>query len=217
MSEMSDAGPPRDDIARRMATLTASAVADATGGEGAVSAGLTRFSGSGTVAGRAVTADCGEGSLWAVFATLDRAEPGDVLCMTAPGPTAYLGDLLASDIANRGLAAVVVDGLIRDRDTIAGLPVSIFARGVTPVARRGRDPGRSMVPVHIGGVPVHPGDWIVADGDGVLVIPAQEAEAVLRKAEESARAEARIMARIKEGATVLDAVTQETVTQETGQ
>jgi len=208
---MGNGGPPAcEDIARRLATLTASAVADATGGQGVVGAGLIRFSGSGTVAGRAVTADCAEGSLMAVFPALDRAQPGDVLCMTAPGPTAYLGDLLASDIANRGLVAVVVDGLIRDKDTIAGLPVSVFARGVTPVARRGRDRGRSMTPVHIGGVPVHPGDWIVADGDGVLVIPPREVQAVLQKAEDNAHTEARIMARIKEGATVLDAVTQET-------
>ena len=46
--------------------------------------------------------------------------------MTAPGPTAYFGDLLATDFVNRGLVAAVVDGFIRDRDTIVGLPVSVF-------------------------------------------------------------------------------------------
>jgi regulator of RNase E activity RraA len=145
----------------------------------------------------------------AVFPALDRALPGDVLMMTAPGPTAYLGDLLASDIVNRGLVAVVVDGLIRDRDSLADMPVSFFARGVTPTARRGRDPGKSMVPIEIGAVRVSPGDWVVADGDGVVVIAPQDVAAVLAKAQENAQLEARIMARIKAGAKVMDAVNQE--------
>lgn len=197
------------DTARRLAALSASSVADAAGGHGVVGPGLNRYSGSGTVAGRAVTADCAPGSLGAVFAALDQSRPGDVLCLTAPGPTAYLGDLLASDIANRGLAAVVVDGFVRDRDTLAGMTLSIFARGVTPAARRGREPGRAMVPIEIGGVPVSPGDWVVADGDGVVVVPPAELEAVLERAAENQRVEARILARIQAGASVMDAVDQE--------
>lgn len=209
MTNVSKGGTAPSDIARRLASLSTSIVADAFGGKGVLSPGLVRFSGSGTVAGRAVTADCAEGSVWAVFASLDQAHPGDILLMTAPGSTAYLGDLLASDIANRGVAAAVVDGLIRDKDAIAGMNVSIFARGVTPVARRGRDPGRSMVPIHVGGVQVNPSDWIVADSDGVVAIPPQEVEAVLAQAEENERLEGRIMARIKAGAKVMDAVNAE--------
>lgn len=206
MNAESHRQPASNEIAGRLASLSTSIIADATGGKGVVSPGLVRFSGSGTVAGRAVTADCATGSLWAVFPALDQAQPGDILCMTAPGPTAYLGDLLATDIVNRGLAGAIVDGLIRDRDTIAGLPASFFARGVTPAARRGRDPGQSMTRIMLGATPVDPGDWIVADGDGVVVVPPTELEAVLAKAEEDARAEARIMERIKAGARVMDAV-----------
>ncbi len=209
MTDVSGDDNAMNETARRLASLTASSIADAMSGKGVMSPGLIRFSGSGTVAGRAVTADCAEGSLWAVFPTLDQSQSGDVLCMTAPGHTAYLGDLLASDIVNRGLAAAVVDGLIRDKDTIASLSVSFFARGVTPAARRGRDPGKSMVPILIGGLEVNPGDWIVGDGDGVVVVPPHEVESVLEKAEEDARREARIMARIKAGAKVMDAVNAE--------
>jgi 4-hydroxy-4-methyl-2-oxoglutarate aldolase len=193
-------------VAERLAALGASGVADATGGTGVVSAGLVRYSGSGAVAGRAVTADCTEGSLLAVFPALDQAQAGDALCMTAPGDTAYLGDLLATDIANRGLAAAVVDGLIRDSDVLPSLPVSVFARGVTPRARRGDEPGRSMVPISIGGVQIRPRDWIVADGDGVVVIASDDVDAVLEKAEENARLEERILERVKAGVNVMDAV-----------
>ena len=198
-----------NDIARRLTSLSASAIADATGGEGVMSPGLVRFSGSGTVAGRAVTAECAEGSLRAIHSALDQAQPGDFLCTTAPGSTAYMGDMLAADIVNRGLAAAVIDGLIRDKDALAVLPTSFFARGVTPLVRRGSDPGRPLVPVRIAGVEVSPDDWVVADGDGVVVIPPPRVEAVLEKAEEDARLEARIMARIKAGARIMDAVNQE--------
>lgn len=196
-------------VAQKLASLSAAIIADAAGGAGVLSAGLTRFSGSGTVAGPAVTADCAEGSLFAVFAALEHADPGDVLCMTAPGLTAYLGDPLATEILNRGLVAVVVDGLIRDSDTLARLPISIFARGVTPATRRGSDPGRAMVPIQVEGVEVNPGDWIVGDGDGIVVIAAEELQTTFERAEEGARIEANMMARIKAGASILDAVNEE--------
>lgn len=199
----------RATTARRLASLSASVIADATEGVGVVN-GLRRFSGSGTLAGRVVTAEGRDGSMMAVFEALDQAQPGDVLCMTAPGPTAYLGDLLANDIMGRGLAGAVVDGLIRDVDIIAGLSASFFARGTTPAARRGGTPGQSMVPIELGGVPVAPGDWIVADGDGAVVVPAADLERVLAKAEEDARREARMMSRIAAGASVMDAVHAET-------
>lgn len=196
-------------IARKLGALTTSGISDATGGRGVLSPGLLRFSGTGTVAGRAVTAECSDGSLWAVFPALDQSHRGDFLLLTAPGSSAYLGDLLATDISHRGLVGALVDGLIRDRDAVATLPISVFARGVTPMARRGREPGRPMVPIEVGGVRVSPGDWIVADSDGVVVIPPQEIDAVLLKAQEQAQLEARIMARIKAGAKVMDAINEE--------
>ena len=126
--------------------------------------------------------------------------------MSAPGDTAYLGDLLATDIAKRGLVAAVVDGFIRDTDALPALPVSVFARGATPAARRGDAPRRPMVPISLGGVKVHPADWIVADGDGLVVIAADDVEAVLEKAEENARLEEQMRERINAGANVVDAV-----------
>lgn len=194
------------DTAERLRSLSASIVADATGGAGVVAGQMRRFSGTGTVAGRAVTAECADGSLMAVFGAVEHARPGDVLCMTAPGSTAYLGDLLATDLVNRGIVATVVDGLVRDTDTLATLSASFFARGATPAARRGDAPGRAMVPIEIGGVRVAPGDWIIADGDGVVVVPPERIEDVLAKAEEDARREERIMARIVAGEAVMDAV-----------
>lgn len=189
----------------RLARLSASAVADATAGVGVIS-GLRRYSGSGVVVGQAVTAEGFGGSMYAVFDALEHARAGDVLCLTAPGPTAYLGDLLASQIIKRGLSGGLIDGLIRDTDAIAGFSASFFARGTTPTARRGGPPGRSMVPIQIGGVQIMPGDWVIADGDGAVVVPAADLDDVLARAEENARIEELILARVEAGASVPDAV-----------
>jgi regulator of RNase E activity RraA len=203
---MSDTKEMHREIQRRLAVLSVSNLSDAAGGEGVASPGWRRFSGAGTVAGRAVTADCAEGALGAVFAALESAQPGDVLCATAPGPTSYMGDLLATHLAVRGLAAAVVDGNIRDAATIAALPVSVFARGLSPIALRRREPGRPMVPIEIGGVTVHPGDWVVADLDGIIVIRPEQVVAALDKAEAAVRLEDRIMVRIQAGERPMDAV-----------
>jgi regulator of RNase E activity RraA len=82
----------------------------------------------------------------------------------------------------------------------------VFARGVTPVALRGDAPGRSMVPIDVGGVTVRPCDWVVADGDGVVAIAADDVEAVLDQAEANARLEEQMLERIEAGASVMDAV-----------
>lgn len=195
-------------IADQLAALSASIVADASGGKGAVAPGLIRFSGTGTIAGRAVTAACSEGSLQAIFAALEHAEAGAVLCVSGPGNSAYLGDLLASDLVKRGLAGAVIDGFIRDRPTIAAMPISFFARGLTPVALRRQEPGSAMVPISIGGVTIEPGDWVVADDDGVVVIHPQDVDAVIAKAAEDARIERRIMELVEAGAKITEAVRQ---------
>lgn len=205
---MSASGREDRSIADQLAALSASIVADGTGGKGVVEPGLIRFSGTGTIAGRAVTAACSEGSLQAIFAALEHAEAGAVLCVSGPGNSAYLGDLLASDLAKRGLAGAVIDGLIRDRATIATMPVSFFARGLTPMALRRPEPGSPMVPISIGGVTIHPGDWIVADDDGVVVIVPQDVDAVIAKAAENAQIEVRIMELVEAGAKITEAVRQ---------
>lgn len=203
---MPEEGTGPDETVRRLAALSTSDLSDVTAGAGVLAPGLHRVSGSGTIAGRAVTAESEEGSLFAIFSALDASSPGDVLCMTAPGGTAYLGDLAAHDIANRGIAAVIVDGFVRDTAVLAQLPVAFFARGRTPVARRGPGAGRSMVPIELGDVAVAPGDWLVADDDGVIVLADSEVEDVLAQAEAAKAVEERMLARIKGGETLPQAL-----------
>lgn len=195
-------------LAERLQALSSSILSDALGGQGVVAPGLIRFSGTGTAAGHAITADCDEGSLEAVFAALELAKAGDFLCIKGGGDTAYLGDLLAANLARRGMAGAVVDGLVRDRDRIADAPLTIMARGLTPINRRAKGPGRPMVPVAIGGVTISPGDWVIADSDGVIVIPQSEVARAIAAADHNARVEARIGELVRQGVPVGDAVPQ---------
>lgn len=109
-----------------------------------------------------------------VHKALDVAAPGDVVVVdtSASVMTAVLGDLICTKARHRGIAGFVVDGLIRDVERIrelAGFPV--FARGVTPTGPLHRGPGELNYPVSAGGVVVHPGDVVVGDLNGVVVVP----------------------------------------------
>lgn len=200
-------GIPTDSAsAAGLARFTTSLLSDVRGGGGVVAPGLMRFAGTGTQAGKAVTARCEEGSLHAVFAALDHARPGDFLCIQGGGETAYLGDLLAGNLVQRGLAGAIVDGYVRDRSALAGLPLTILARGVTPRNMRRQGGGEAQVPLVLGSVAIQPGDWIVADDDGAIVIAPAEVEMTLASAVRQERVEVRIRDLVRAGTRMPDAV-----------
>lgn len=194
----------QDDSAA-LAGFAVSALANAAGGRGVLDPGLVRYSGAGTAAGPAVTADCDEGSLEAVWAAMEGMQQGAVLCIRGPGTSAYMGDMLASDLARRGVVAVIVDGYIRDRAALSQMGVTFLARGLYPMAHRRPGPGRPSVPLEIGGVRISPGDRVAVDDDGVIVIAPQDVSTVLAKAQENEEIEAGIRSRMAAGAGVADA------------
>src|SRR5918997_5060226 len=116
-----------------------------------------------------------------VWKALELAQPGDVLVIATGGHLAHStwGDLTSRVAAGRGLAAMVTDGAVRDLDGIveAGLPV--FAAAVTPNSPQKDGPGELNVPVSCGGQVVQPGDILIGDGDGVVVVPREDAAIAL--------------------------------------
>lgn len=121
----------------------------------------------------------------AVIEALEHIQPGDVLVINAGGypGRAILGDNLAQRFELFGATGAIVDGCVRDRDIIADLEFPVFARGLTPAGPFKNGPGRIGVPVAIGGVVVSPGDIIVADSDGVIVIAPERAQEALASAD----------------------------------
>ncbi len=125
-----------------------------------------------SVVGPACTVKVFPGDNLMVHKVLDVAKPGDVVVIDSKSSTAALGDLISTKARHRGIAGFVVDGLIRDLSDIRDLgDFPVFARGVTPIGPLHRGPGEINYPIAAGGVVVEPGDIIVADSNGVVVVP----------------------------------------------
>jgi regulator of RNase E activity RraA len=132
--------------------------------------------------------------------------PGDVLVIDARGDigAATLGDILAARILQRGAAGIVTDGAFRDTPSIRTLDLPTYARGQSPYAStRVHHPQDINVPIGCGGVAVLPGDLIVGDGEGIVVVPRAIAEEVIQATYEQDQRETFIMSRIKHGASIL--------------
>jgi regulator of RNase E activity RraA len=137
-----------------------------------------------------------------VHKSLDEAEPGDVIVVAAGASpmTAVLGDMVSRKARHRGIAGFIVDGLIRDLPAIRSLgDFPVFARGVTPIGPLHRGPGEINYPIAAGGIVVHPGDVVVADLNGVVVVPNDVATDLLVRLETTAAAEADYVAAVARG------------------
>src|SRR5688572_16344796 len=136
-----------------------------------------------------------------VHKSLDVARPGDIAVVDAAGSTmnAVLGDLVSTKAKHRQIAGFVVDGLIRDLPSIIPLDSPIFARGTTPIGPLHRGPGEINYPICCGGIVVSPGDIIVADAAGVVLVPREIAEELLHRLQSHQEANAAYFASVKRG------------------
>lgn len=134
-----------------------------------------------TVCGPALTVKVFPGDNLMVHKSLDVLEPGDVVVVDAGGSTlnAVLGDLISTKAKHRGAAGFVVDGLVRDLPSIQELDFPVFARGTTPIGPLHRGPGEINFPICLGGVVVNPGDLIIGDSTGLVVVPRAISEELL--------------------------------------
>jgi 4-hydroxy-4-methyl-2-oxoglutarate aldolase len=122
--------------------------------------------------------------------------------------TAVVGDNVAMMAANKGVAAIVIDGMARDSTGILPVGLPVFARGITPNSCVRSGPGRIGLPIVCGGVAIAPGDVVLGDRDGVVVIPQGELEAVVARLDEIRRLEEETQKKIRAGMTHLDSVAQ---------
>lgn len=153
------------------------------------------------VAGPALTVRTRPGDNLVVHRALDLAEPGDVLVVDAGGCTerAVLGEIMGRYAAARGLAALVVDGAVRDAEGLAAGSLPVFARGVNHLGPYKDGPGEIHGPVQAGGTVVRSGDLVVGDGDGVVVLPSERAAEVIALGRERLAAEEEQFAQIAAG------------------
>ncbi len=154
------------------------------------------------ILGPACTVKVYPGDNLMVHKALDIAQPGDVVVVdtSASTMTAVLGDLVSTKARHRGLAGFVVDGLVRDLPAIQALgDFPVYARGVTPTGPLHRGPGEINHPVCAGGIVVEPGDIIVGDQSGVVVVPQEIARELLDRLQASAAKESDYAAAVAQG------------------
>ncbi len=158
--------------------------------------------------GRAFTVKTWYGDTSPVLAALDVAPAGAVLVIDAGGAGAATvwGGTSARACRVRGIAGMVTNGLVRDTAELLQIAVPTFAAGVALRGTQKLHPGWTGIPVAVGGVPVMPGDIVLGDDDGVLVVPAARAATVAAAALVQAEKEAARDARVEAGARFFDLV-----------
>ena len=197
---------PRVDAAtlKALENVTASQLSDAMGGVGALDRTIARLAGgSARICGSALTVRTAPGDNLAPYAALAVARPGDVLVLSCDRHEgcALLGDTIVGLMRNAGAVGVVTDALVRDLDGLDAIGIPVYARGVSPRAPGKKGPGEIGIPVTIAGVLVHAGDLVMADRDGVVVLPREGLAAIADKLAAVLAKETRADARVRDGAT----------------
>ena len=183
--------PPHDDLVEALGRIPAANIGDAQDRLGVIT-GLHPVWPGARLAGRARTVWTRSGDNLYIHHMLDQAQPGDVIVVNGHGDLtrALIGDLIGLRARTLGIAGFVIDGAVRDAEGLGELGMPVFASGVTPAGPYKHGPGRLDVPVAIGGVVVQPGDIVIGDSDGVVVVAATEAAAVLVRAQAVVQREA---------------------------
>ncbi|MDS2172437.1 MULTISPECIES: methyltransferase [unclassified Nesterenkonia] len=156
-----------------------------------------------TVVGRALTVHTRAGDNLAIHMALDVARPGDILVINGQGDIsrAVIGDLIGEIMLATGVIGAVVDGAVRDAAALGEQGLHIYARATTPAGPFKHGPGAVGRPVAVGGVSIATGDIIVADADGVAVIPADQVDHALERLPQIHAAEERIREAVRLDAT----------------
>lgn len=180
-----------EDIVRQAAEFASSILADVAGRRGALHGRIQPLAPTMRFAGTAITVEVRPGDNLMIHAAMAIARPGDVIVVDGKGDlsSALMGEIMSQQCVALGVAAVVIDGAVRDSEAIRELQFPMFAAGLNPNGPTKSIAGRLNHPISIGGVTVHPGDLVVGDADGVTVIERAKAAAMLPLAHEKVKAE----------------------------
>lgn len=176
-------------------------VYEAAGRKGLIDVPLTQIIPGSRVAGPARTVQCGQGDNLMVHAVLAQVQPGEVLVLTMPEPAAFalVGELLATQALVHHAAAILVDAAVRDVEEIQTLGLPIWTRWIRARGATKTEIGTINQPVEVGGATIVPGDIVLLDADGAVVVPAGEAEQVLHASKEREEREAALRSKLQQG------------------
>ena len=195
----------RDDIARLGAAGVAT-VHEAQGRSGLLRPYMRPVFPAARVAGSAVTVLCAPGDNLMIHAAIAVVQPGDVLVIATMSESTdgMFGELLAESCIAHGVAGVVIDAGVRDTMEITSLGFPVWSKAVSSQGTSKTNPGSVNVPIVCAGASVAPGDIIIGDADGVVVVARESASAVVAAADQRLAKEERTRARLKAGELGLD-------------
>jgi 4-hydroxy-4-methyl-2-oxoglutarate aldolase len=174
------------------------------GAKSVMSPKIRMLSGDRRIAGPAFTVMCHPGDNLMIHVGLTRAKPGDVFVVQCNDPNyGVWGEVLSVAAMARGIVALILDGSVRDLAAIRKLAFPVFARGTCLRGTVKASAGIVDQPISCGGQPVFPGDLVVADESGIVVMPPGEVQEILAKSEERVRKEAVMMNELRSGRTTM--------------
>jgi regulator of RNase E activity RraA len=182
-------------------SVAAAAISDCLHRINGSSHSLRPYHKGGKLAGAALTVKTRPGDNLMVHKALEMAVPGDVIVVDAGGDVtnAIAGEIMLRIAQKKQIAGFVIDGAIRDSHAFAAEAFPVYARGITHRGPYKDGPGEINVPVSIGGMVVKPGDIVIGDEDGLVVVDLEEAESVLRLVQELQIRESDMLRSIEEG------------------
>ena len=172
------------EVTAKAATFAASILADVAGRRGALDGRIAALAPGMRLAGPAFTVEVRAGDNLMIHAAMAMARPGDVLVIDGKGDRscALMGSIMINACKKLGLGGVVVDAAVRDTEELRELGFPVYAVGSNPNGPTKFVPGRINWPISCGGVAVRPGDLVVGDADGVIVIEREKAQSLLELA-----------------------------------
>jgi 4-hydroxy-4-methyl-2-oxoglutarate aldolase len=190
-------------IVQQASGYQAAILADVAGRRGAMHGRIRALRPDMKVVGTAFTVDVRPGDNLMIHAAMSLARPGDVLVIDGKGDqtAALMGTIMMTACQKLGIAGVVIDGAVRDALEIDEMKFPVFSVGTNPNGPTKLVAGRIGHPVTVGGVTVHPGDFILGDADGVVVVEREKIESLLPLAAKKVQDETDRIAAIKQGNT----------------
>lgn len=190
-------------VVKEASTFQPAILADVAGRRGAMHGRIKALRANMKVAGTAFTVEVRPGDNLMIHAAMAMAKPGDVLVIDGKGDqtAALMGTIMMTACKKLGIAGVVIDGAARDSLEIEEMDFPVFSVGTNPNGPTKMVPGRIGHPVSVGGVIVNPGDFVIGDADGVVVVEREKIEGLLPSAAKKVKDEAARIEAIKGGDT----------------